>query len=71
MHCKACDAPMSYSHIDDAFDAEGNPVLEFCCNRCRTKAFQNEPEEYYEGLWLNRNGHPSHHVLLPYEEYLL
>lgn len=71
MHCKACDAPMAYSHIDDALDENGDPVLEFCCDRCRAKAFQSEPEEYYEGLWLNKHGHINHVVLIPYDEYLL
>jgi len=70
-HCKACDAALRHSYIPDAFDANGNPVEEFLCGRCRVAAFTNMPQGYYDGLWLDKNGHPDHVVLVPEEDYLI
>jgi hypothetical protein len=70
-HCKACDGPLRPSNIPDAFDADGNPVEEFCCDRCRAAAFTNMPEGYYDGLWSDKNCHPNHVVLVPEEDYLI
>lgn len=71
MHCVACDAPMSYKYIEGAVDPDGEPVLEFCCDRCRHKAFENLPEDYYEGLYLDKHGHPAHVVTRAEEDYIL
>jgi len=62
---------MKYKYIDEAYDEDGNPVLEFCCSHCRAAAFVNMPEDYYEDLWLNKHGHWSHVVIRPEEDYLL
>jgi len=57
--------------IPDAYDANGNPVEEFCCPKCLQKAFENLPEHRYDNLWHDKLGHPSHVVIYPEEKYLL
>lgn len=71
MHCKACDAPMKYKFIEDAFTDEGDNVLEFVCDRCYLASLVNMPEDWYEGLWLDKHGHESHRVIRDPEDYLL
>ena len=58
-HCRACDAPFT-PHIDPETGRE-----EDMCPTCIRAAFTNMPQDYYEGLWWDRNGHPKHIVISP------
>lgn len=48
MHCKACDAPMGLTYMDEL---EQHP--EILCDSCKKKAgiATDHDQYYYEGLW--------------------
>ena len=71
-HCKACDVPITYQYIKDEYtEVLDHKEVEYVCSRCKAAAYVNMPEDWYETLWWDKHGHPSHIVIRPAEDYLL
>jgi hypothetical protein len=62
MHCKACDAPLTTDTYETPHDGWQEEIL---CPHCIAASKVNMPEDYYEYLWLDKHGHPSHVVISP------
>ncbi len=60
--CKACGAPTAADEYETPHDGLQE---EICCPSCIRASRINMPEDYYEGLWFDSKGHPSHVVISP------
>ena len=74
-HCIACDKPIPFKYRtkagDKIIDGAGQPIVEDLCDKCIDESRVSKPEDYYDGLYLDRNADECHQVLRKPADYLL